>query len=132
MGQTQQHSFLRRATMMTAGLTGLVGAIAHWFVGWPMSLGIALGALIGVANLAVLARALSGVVDRAEEHAPRPGQRYVLPGVLLLKWPVLLLALAGILWYMPARPEGVAIGVLLSLIGGAIASRSRPETASGD
>jgi hypothetical protein len=110
----------------------LVSLLGFAVSGGEMALGIALGALLGVANLWLLSRAISVMVRSADEHRPTPGQKWALPGVLLLKWPFLLLALAGILWYMPARPEGVAIGFGISLVGAAIAatrtSKERPQT----
>jgi hypothetical protein len=48
----------------------------------------------------------------------------------LLKWPLLGLALAGILWYMPARPEGVALGVVLSLAAAVLAGLFEPLDAT--
>ncbi len=113
---------LRHAGLWTLGLTTLSGAISQPLFGHEMSLGIALGALLGWVNLWVLSRTLRAVLSSPEEHRPARQQKWVLPGVFLLKWPFLLLALAGILWYMPARPEGVAFGALLSLVGASIAA----------
>lgn len=48
----------------------------------------------------------------------------------LLKWPLVGLALAGILWYMPARPEGVALGVVLSLAAAVLAALLEPRDAT--
>jgi hypothetical protein len=48
----------------------------------------------------------------------------------LLKWPLVGLALAGILWYMPARPEGVALGVVLSLAAAVLAALFEPRAAT--
>lgn len=38
-----------------------------------------------------------------------------------LRLAVLVLAMAMILWYMPARPEGLAVGILIVLLAAAIA-----------
>jgi len=115
-------ALLRRTAGWTLGLVLVLGTISHLLFGREMSLGIALGALVGLANLWLLARALSTVLRSPQEYRPVGGRTWVLPGVLLLKWPFLLLALAGILWYMPARPEGVALGALLALVGASIAA----------
>ena len=40
----------------------------------------------------------------------------------LLRLPFVVLALVLILWYMPARPEGVALGVTLSLAAAVLAA----------
>ncbi len=111
---------LRRAGLWTAILTVIAGAISLPLFGHEMSLGIALGALVGWVNLWLLARALKTVLRDPQQHRPTGQRTWVLPGVLLLKWPFILLALAGILWYMPARPEGVALGALLALVGASI------------
>ncbi len=103
-------------------MVAIAGAISQFVSGAPMTLGIALGALVGWVNLWLLSRALRTVLRNPEQYRPASRRTWVLPGVLLLKWPFILLALAGILWYMPARPEGVAIGALLALAGASIAS----------
>jgi ABC-type antimicrobial peptide transport system permease subunit len=108
----------------TLGLVLAAGAISQLIWGHEMSLGVALGALVGIANIWLLAKALGTVLSNAQEYRPSAGQTWVLPGVILLKWPFILLALAIILWYMPARPEGVAVGALLALVGASIAAIS--------
>lgn len=113
---------LRRAGLWTIGLVAIAGAISLPMVGPEMSLGIALGALVGWVNLWLLARALRVMLRDPSQYRPAGRRRWVLPGVLLLKWPFLLLALAFILWYMPARPEGVALGALLALVAASIAA----------
>lgn len=115
---------LRRTLAWTVGLVVVSGAISHAVWGREMSLGIALGALVGLANLWLLARALKTVLGNAQQYRPTAGATWVLPGVILLKWPLLLLALAMILWYMPARPQGVALGALLALVGASISAIS--------
>lgn len=113
---------LRRAGLWTAVMAAIAGAISLPLLGREMSLGIALGALVGWVNLWLLARALRAMLRDPQQYRPRGAQTWVLPGVLLLKWPFILLALALILWYMPARPEGVALGALLALVGASIAA----------
>ena len=116
-------AFLGRATIWTLALSAVFGAISWFMWGSNMALGLALGALVGLANLWLLQRAVGQVLQSPEEHRPAAGSKWALPAALLLKWPFLLLALGLILWYMPARPEGVAAGVLLSLLAASIASR---------
>lgn len=113
---------LRRAALWTAAMAALAGAISLPLFGREMSLGIALGALVGWVNLWLLARALRAMLRDPQQYRPAGARTWVLPGVLLLKWPFILLALALILWYMPARPEGVALGALLALVGASIAA----------
>jgi len=114
-----------QATLLTLALAAVAGGSTAALWDPQIGLGIALGALVGLLNIALLARALTAVLSDPRRHRPaRPGGR-ALPGLLLLKWPLVLVALAGILWYMPARPEGVAAGVILSLVAAAIAARPR-------
>jgi len=99
----------------------LVGGFFEWAVG------IALGALIFAANLVLFARDLIRVQERVEEEVldddsqPAVGFKGTKSGLRLI---LVALALAIILWYMPARPEGIVIGVCLVLVAAAIAARS--------
>lgn len=115
-------TLLRMAVRWTTILTVASAVISGLTWGADFALGIALGALLGLVNLALLGTALAKLLPDAGRHRPAPGSRFALPGILLVKWPLLLLALAGILWYLPARPEGLAFGFLLSLVGAAIAA----------
>lgn len=125
-------AFFRRVAAWTCGLTAAVGLAGLLVSGGPMALGVALGALLGLANLWLLSRAISAALANAREHRPSPGQKWALPGVFLLKWPFLLLALGLILWYLPARPEGVGIGIGLSLLAAALAATRKNRTAPRD
>lgn len=125
-------SMMKRTAAWTLGLTSLVSAATLAFWGYPMALGVALGALVGLANVWLLSRALSRLVDNPTEHRPAAGRKWTLPAVLLVKWPAILLALAIILWYMPARPEGVALGALLSLAAASIAARQAHRSPPAD
>jgi hypothetical protein len=133
--RADERPFLPRVAMWTLGLAAAVSALCLLVSGGPMALGVALGALLGLANLWLLSRAISGALANAREHRPSPGQKWALPGVFLLKWPFLLLALGLILWYLPARPEGVGIGIGLSLLAAALAatrgSKAAPRDPSG-
>lgn len=124
---------LRRAALWTLVMAVIAGAISLVLSGREMSLGIALGALLGWFNLWLLARALRTMLGDPRQYRPAGARTWVLPGVLLLKWPFILLALAMILWYMPARPEGVALGALLALVGASIAAlrANRGSTSPG-
>lgn len=123
---------LRRTGTWTAVLAvGSAAALGLW-LGGAMALGILAGAAVGYANLWFAARALRGIIADAGTHRPVAGSKWALPVGLLVKWPLILLALWGILWYLPARPEGVALGVALALAAASIAalSRSKPPGAA--
>lgn len=61
-----------------------------------------------------------GEPPSASETASRESARVRALG--LLRLPFVVLALVLILWYMPARPEGVALGVTLSLAAAVLAA----------
>ena len=125
MSSPSRRVFLGQTTLLTAALATVAGVTSGVLWNPEIGLGIALGALVGLLNIALLARALTAVLSDPHRHRPASPSSRVLPGLLLLKWPLVMLALAGILWYMPARPEGVAAGVILSLAAAAIAARPR-------
>jgi hypothetical protein len=115
---------IRSIIRWTVGLTVAVsGIVLVWDASF--SLGIALGALIGGANIVLLGKAISRAFSRAaestddESEVEAPTVARKLPG--LLRMPLLVLALAGILWYMPARPEGLATGITIVLVAAVIA-----------
>ena len=43
-----------------------------------------------------------------------------------LRWPLFMVALFGILWYMPARLEGVLAGITVSLLSTIFAALRLP------
>jgi hypothetical protein len=122
---------LRRMARWTT-ILGIGSAIALGiWLGWEMALGVVLGAALGYANLWFAARTLRGILDKPQEHRPVPGSTWALPTGLLVKWPLFLLALFGILWYLPARPEGVALGVAIALAAASIAALPRANDPKG-
>lgn len=118
---------LRRMARWTAILGVVTAIVCGVWLGPEMALGVVLGAALGYGNLWLAARALRGIVARPHEHRPAPGAKWALPTGLLVKWPLFLLALWGILWYLPARPEGVALGVAIALAAASVAARPRLE-----
>jgi len=104
---------LLRDTGRACVLLGSASAIFAWFfLGGGVALGVALGAGIGWLNFWLLARALRQSVDQAEAYR---GRKWALPGALLVKWPLLLLLIAGLARYTPAKAEGLAIGFAIAL-----------------
>lgn len=134
----------RIAGRWTALFGSAAGIVTQLYWGWQMSLGVALGALIGYLHFSLLARAVANLLtprrggegtetdavfrSQVDGYANEPddpagGAKWTFRVVLLA------LALVGILWYMPARPEGVALGLVLALlaavIGGISTERQR-------
>jgi hypothetical protein len=104
---------MRRAALWTAAL-GVIWAVIAWLL-WDrmMALGVLAGAVIGGLNFWLLGRALSQVVSDPERYRDTKSR---IPKPLLLKWPLILGLFAIALWWLPLRPEGVAMGALISLM----------------
>lgn len=128
---TAEAQLLRPLLTWTIGLAlPAIGVALSW--DRELALGIALGALVGGASIRQLAQAISHGLSRAADSPSAPvdtDRRHSLRGLsLAVRGPVVLLVLAGILWYMPARPEGLAAGVAIALLAAVIAaSRARHE-----
>lgn len=125
---------LLRETLVFAGVgTALCCALAGLLGDLRLSLTIALGAVIAATNFLLLARGISRAIDRAavdaepaaSDRAPEPPARPVQAPRNGLRLALLLLAMLGILWYMPARPEGLAVGVFIVLLAATIAGFRR-------
>jgi len=119
---------VRRIAVWTFVLGGMWSAIVGWLWGWPMALGVICGSGIGLANVWLISSTMTTLVRRAEELRAPGRKRWALLGPMVAKWPLVLLALFGILWYLPARPEGVALGVAISLAAASIAALRRKPT----
>ncbi len=137
----RERAELVRSTLVYAGAgTALSCALVLAFGDPRLALAIALGAVIAAANFLLLARGIAHAIDRtldepeadpaspsdnAEVERSDPAHKTPAraPEGLRsgLRLALLLLAMLGILWYMPARPEGLAVGVLLVLLAATIA-----------
>ena len=82
----------------------VVGERLRWL--W-IALTAALGQLTGAL------RDLTQIVADPERHRHA---KWKIPKPLLLKWPLMLALLAVVLLWLPVRPEGVAMGALISLV----------------
>ena len=109
---------VKHAALLTVALGAVLAVIAAVVWDRAMALGVVAGAAIGGMNIFLLSKAVTKLLANPEEH--RKAKRKI-PGPLLLKWPLLLGMLALVMLYLPVRPEGVAIGALISLISLSIA-----------
>lgn len=110
---------LLRDSARWSALFGGVATVGGWIlrdVGF--ALGVALGAALGWFNLWLLARALAQSVAEAEHYR---GRKWAIPAAILLKWPLVLLVIAGLALYTPAQPEGLALGFAISLVSATLA-----------
>ncbi len=121
-----------RETLILASVGTAVCALVSLFSDPRLAVTILAGAVIAGTNLLLLARWIARAIARAVEASnTRVGgdetdthelasNRPERPGSGL-RLALLLLAMLGVLWYMPARPEGMAVGVLIVLVAATIA-----------
>ncbi len=117
---TDHSRLLRRILVWTAALAGPATILSWWMWNPETALGVVAGAALGALNFWLLGRSLQRMFADPEQH--RTGSKWTVPATMLLKWPLLLGALAIILLYFPVSPQGVAIGAVLSLAAGATAA----------
>ncbi len=120
---------MRHAAAWTVALGLLWAAIAGLLWDASMALGVLTGAAIGGLNFWLLGRALGQVMADPERF--RNAKRK-LPRPLLLKWPLILGMLALAVWWLPVRPEGIAMGALISLVSLMIAGLRERSAAEPD
>jgi hypothetical protein len=120
----EQSGIVLKAAARWTALLGLLGCAVALVVGPDLTFAwsIALGALAMTANFAMLtitlARSLGASDLVNEDGTPK---RRIRVG-MVLRMPLFLVALVGILWYMPARPQGVFLGVVIGLLAASIAA----------
>ncbi len=128
MNDQARSRLLSRILQWTVALTVPV-AIAGWLI-WDSAtaLGIVCGSALGAANFVLLGRSLQKMFADPEEYR---GSKWTVPVAMLVKWPLILGALAIVMFWLPVSPQGVAIGALVSLAAGSTAAlREHRGTAS--
>ncbi|HEY0137723.1 MAG TPA: hypothetical protein VGB85_26740, partial [Nannocystis sp.] len=93
--------------------------LALALAGHEQALSVLLGVAIGLFNFQSLARAAVRILltAEAEPDATAASTSRFAPLLAMLRWPATALATAAVLWYMPGRPEGLVVGVLVALVG---------------
>ena len=125
--------FLQRLVRNTAILAGGVAFMLYLREGWEMAYSVLVSAALFVWSLRWQAMALSGLLASAADSAQKreAGERNTPqnPGKLrsdfLMRLPLMLLALAAVLWYTPARPGGVIAGIACVLVSAILAALSQ-------
>ncbi|MGH1342875.1 MAG: ATP synthase subunit I [Nannocystales bacterium] len=119
MNDQARSRLLSRILQWTVALTVPVMLVA-WFM-WDFStaLGILCGSALGALNFILLGRSMQKMFANPDEHR---GSKWTLPVTMLVKWPLILGGLAIVMLYLPVSPQGVAIGALVSLVGGSTAA----------
>ena len=119
MNDQARSRLLSRIVQWTVALT-LPAVVAGWFL-WDFAtaLGVLCGAALGALNFILLGRSLQKMFAQPDEHR---GSKWTLPVTMLIKWPLILGALAVVMLFLPVSPQGVAVGALVSLVAGATAA----------
>jgi hypothetical protein len=119
----QRRLVVRAAIRWTLILGGLGAAAALAVARDPMlAASVALGALAVLLHFSLLALALGGTLGRAAPTPNGSGRTPRFAAASALRWPALVVALLGILWYMPARPQGLVAGLVLGLAAATFAA----------
>lgn len=111
--------WVRRIGLWTLTLAVPTALVALALAGHEQALSVLLGVAIGLFNFQSLARAAVRILLAAEaqpELTAASTGRFA-PLLAMLRWPATALATAAVLWYMPGRPEGLVVGVLVALVG---------------
>jgi len=119
MNDQARSRLLSRILQWTVALTVPVMLIAWVMWDFATALGILCGSALGALNFILLGRSMQKMFANPDEHR---GSKWTLPVTMLVKWPLILGGLAIVMLYLPVSPQGVAIGALVSLVGGTTAA----------
>ncbi|MFO7565425.1 MAG: hypothetical protein R6X02_22480 [Enhygromyxa sp.] len=137
-----RRALVRDAVRMSS-LLGALACVGLVIAGLPdLAIATAIGTLFGAINFVLLARGVGGAIDRTVagvERARReldasdddPGEGLEPKDVLGrphgagggLRLALLVLLVAALIWYLRIDPAGIAIGIVLTLIGASLAAR---------
>ena len=114
----------RRIGLWTLTLAVATALTTLAVAGHEQALSVLLGAAMGLLNFQSLARAAIRMLltARLAPEATAASTARFAPLLAMLRWPATALATVAVLWYMPGRPEGLAVGVLVALIAFAAAA----------
>ena len=119
MNDQARSRLLSRILQWTIALTTPVMLIGWLMWDFATALGILCGSALGALNFILLGRSMQKMFANPDEHR---GSKWTLPVTMLVKWPLILGALAIMMLYLPVSPQGVAIGAIVSLLGGTTAA----------
>jgi hypothetical protein len=124
---------IRHSCVLGAAVCALV-AIA----GWPsLAIAIAIGTVFGAINFVLLARGIGGAIDRTVAGVERARQELEVGDQPLEPKDVLdrahgagggvrlalsVALVAALLWFLPTDPAGLAIGIVVTLVGASVAA----------
>ena len=130
---------LLRDAIRTSSLLGAIVCTAVAIAGWPsFAIGIAIGTLLGAINFVLLARGVGGAIDRtvagverAQRELGRASEDGLEPKDVLgrplgagggFRVALSVLLVAALLWFLPTDPAGLAMGIVITLVGASVAA----------
>ena len=129
---------LLRDAIRTSSLLGAIVCAAVAIAGWPsLAIGIAIGTLFGGINFVLLARGVGGAIDRTVAGVERARRELdsqtegLEPKDVLgrphnaggsLRFALSILLVAALLLFLPTDPAGLAMGIVITLIGASVAA----------
>jgi len=136
---------LVRDAVRTSSLLGAVVCTGLVIAGLvELAIGTAIGTLFGAINFVLLARGVGGAIDRTVASVERARQELgaqadasdqlregLEPKDVVgrplgagggFRFALLVLLVAALLWYLPTDPAGLAMGVVITLIGASLAA----------
>jgi hypothetical protein len=109
-----------RISMALAAVIGLIATVlGHWQIAYSVLLSAAIFMWSLRQQMRAFQNALARRIASTTEHDQSASGHY---GPAFMRVLLLLLALGGILWYTPAQPIGVVLGVGCVLIGLAVSA----------
>jgi hypothetical protein len=130
---------LLRDAIRTSSLLGAIVCTAMVLAGWPsLAIGVAIGTLFGAINFVLLARGVGGAIDRtvagverAQRELGATGEDGLEPKDVLgrplgaggsFRLALSVLLVAALLWFLPTSPAGLAMGIVITLVGASVAA----------
>jgi hypothetical protein len=130
---------LLRDAIRLSSLIGAVVSVALVIGGLPdLAIATAIGTLVGALNFVLLARGVGGAIDRTvagvertQRETEADPQEGVEPKDVLgrplgagggLRLALLVLLVAALLGYLRIDPVGIAIGIVITLLGASVAA----------
>jgi hypothetical protein len=140
---------LLRDAIRYSSLFGAAACAVVAIAGWPsLAIAIAIGTLLGALNFVLLARGVGGAIDRTVAGVERTkreletrtgGARDLEPSDVLdrphgagggFRLALSVLLVAGLLWFLPTEPAGLAIGIVITLVGASVAAHRLHRSSS--
>jgi hypothetical protein len=125
---------IRFSSLIGAGICAVVTIL-----GLPdLAIAIAVGTLLGAVNFVLLARGVGGAIDRTVAGVERTKRELgvsegaeIEPNDVLgrplgagggLRLALLVLLVAALVWLLPTDPAGLAMGIIITLVGASVAA----------